>query len=200
MPLRASRYRTKIKVRSGVAGAQLPGAARADADGTVEVAVDGVMCMKMVDLDTAFVFIEYVRDEVSPASVLASLSNGRGIGGLVGGIGVGTTSSGMMNGAASSNMAVAPASMNSGYSRCNSSVVLSTVSVWSVGSDDNNQAVSDRNASGYASGSITPTFSSADAPGGAGSGIDGLDFFDLDTSHACLDDMNELLGLIRQCP
>ena len=217
MPLRASRYRTKIKVRSSVAGAQYPSAAAgSNGDGTVELAVDGVMCQKIIDLDTAYIFLEYVRDEVSPASVLASLSTGGSIGGEVGGMGAGSTGNRTIDGIASShrrallansldantssgdNMAVAPAaaSRNYMYSLVDSSV-LSAVSGVSVGSVSNNaEAALDQ----HLRGSITPTFSSADAPGGAGSGLEGLDFFDLDSSHSSLDDMNELLGLIRQCP
>ena len=49
------------------------------------------------------------------------------------------------------------------------------------------------------SGSITPQALVSGA-GGTGSGLDGLDFFDLDGSHASLAEMDELLNLIRQCP
>lgn len=73
MPLRANRYKTKIKVRAAVA--PMGSAPSAEEPGMVEMVVDGVMCQKMMSLDTAFLFIECVRDEVTPATVLASLSN-----------------------------------------------------------------------------------------------------------------------------
>ena len=49
------------------------------------------------------------------------------------------------------------------------------------------------------SGTITPQAIMSGA-GGTGSGLDGLDFFDLDGGNASLAEMDELLNLIRQCP
>ena len=200
----------------------------------VEMVVDGVMCQKMMSLDTAFLFMEYVRDEVTPATVLASLSSHGGTTaatavnahsqqqpqqhGAMSGIGSGSLmtnqaqlqgnqflaqmaanmiGTGNSVGATSMPNTAAMAANNNQYSRTSSNVSGNSF-------PSNNDAMLAQQqqvmgGSANNSGTLTPQALVSGA-GGTGSGLDGLDFFDLDGGNASLAEMDELLSLIRQCP
>ena len=246
MPMRANRYKTKIKVRAAVA--PVGSVPSAEDPGMVEMGVDGVMCQKMISLDTAFLFIEYVRDEVTPATVLASLSSREGavaaaatavndhsqhqqsqpqLHGAMSGIGSGSLvpnqaqvqgnqfltqmaakmiGAGNAGGATSMPNAAMAATYNNQYSRTSSNASGNSLP-WNktiplsdaIHNRQQQQQQQRVGGSQNNSGTITPQAMMSGA-GGTGSGLDGLDFFDLDGGNASLAEMDELLNLIRQCP
>jgi hypothetical protein len=195
------------------------------------------MCQKMISLDTAFLFIEYVRDEVTPATVLASLSSRGGgtataatttavnahsqqqqpqLHGAMSGIGSGSrvpnqaqlqgnqflaqmaaNMIGAGNAAGAMPNAAAMAANNNQYSRTSSNVSGNSLSDGMLAQLQQQQQLT--GGSNNNSGTITPQAMVSGA-GGTGSGLDGLDFFDLDGGNASLAEMDELLNLIRQCP
>ena len=178
MPGRANRYKTRIKVKPGVVPASSPNLLK-DTDGELSIAVDAVMCLKLIDEDTAFLFMEYAPDDANPAGLASSQS-------------------------AEAMAQPHQASRIGPLENVGTDDMSIIVAKEFLPSDlpSSNAPEPDRTGGCSQLPPSLPLGASSERSGGSGGrgGVLGFDFIDLDGGNPSLTEMSELLDLIRQCP
>ena len=178
MPGRANRYKTRIKVKPGVVPASSPNLLK-DTDGELSIAVDAVMCLKLIDEDTAFLFMEYAPDDANPAGLASSQS-------------------------AEAMAQPHQASRIGPLENVGTDDMSIIVAKEFLPSDLPSSNAPEPDRTGGCS-QLPPSLlldASSERSGGSGGrgGVLGFDFIDLDGGNPSLTEMSELLDLIRQCP